>query len=153
MYNSQSNNLNVYTNRALNYDMAAVSLNLRIPIFDGGARRSRVRQADVELRKVNEDIRDSSNALTMAYENAKIQLKNSLTTIQMQKNNQEFAEQVFHDTRNNYQNGLATLTDLMNAETELVEAQNSYNQALLNYKVAEIELIKSNGNITSLLTN
>lgn len=151
MYSSQSNRLNVYSGKSLNYDVAAVSLNLRIPIFDGGARRSRVRQADIDLQKVNEDIRGTSNALTMAYENAKIQIQNSLTTIDMQRTNKEFAEEVFNSTRNNYQNGLASLTDLLTAETDLVTAQNSYNQALLNYKVAEIELIKSNGNIRSLV--
>lgn len=151
MYNSQSNQFNVYSGSALNYDAASVSLNLRIPIFDGGARRSRVRQADLDIQKVQEDLRSTNNALTMAYENAKIQIQNSLSTIDMQKNNKEFAEEVFESTRNNYQNGLASLTDLLNAETELVAAQNSYNQALLNYKVAEIELIKSNGHIQTLV--
>lgn len=151
MYNSQSNQFNVYSGRALNYDAASVSLNLRIPIFDGAARRSRVRQADIDIQKVREDLRNTNNALTMAYENAKIQIQNSLSTIDMQKINKEFAEEVFESTRNNYQNGLASLTDLLNAETELVAAQNSYNQALLNYKVAEIELIKSNGNIQTLV--
>lgn len=153
MYSSQSNQLNVYTGKSLNYDVASVSLNLRIPIFDGGGRKSRVRQAQIDLQKVQEDIRGTSNALNMAYQNAKIQIKNSLTTIDMQRTNKDFAEEVFNSTRNNYQNGLASLTDLLTAETELVTAQNSYNQALLNYKVAEIELIKSNGNIRSLLSN
>lgn len=88
----------------------------------------------------------------MAYENAKIQIRNSLTTIDMQKSNKEFAEEVFNSTRNNYQQGLASLTDLLTAETDLVAAQNSYNQALLNYKVAEIELVKSNGNIRTLVS-
>ncbi len=151
MYSSQSNKLNVYSSQALGYDVAAVSLNLRIPIFDGGARRSRVRQADIDIQKVQEDIRSTTNGLNMAYENAKIQIKNSLTTIDVQRTNKQFAEEVFTSTRNNYENGLATLTDLLNAETELVTAQNSYNQALLNYKVAEIELIKSNGNIRTLV--
>ncbi len=151
MYNSQSDKFNLYSNKALGYDASAVTLTLRIPIFDGGARRSRVRQADIEIQKVNEDIRQSTNGLTMAYENAKIQIQNSLNTIEAQRSNKEFAEEVFESTRNNYQNGLATLTDLLNSETELVAAQNSYNQALLNFKVAEIELIKSNGNITSLI--
>lgn len=151
MYSSQSNRFDIYSNRSLSYDVASVSLNLRIPIFDGGGRRSRVRQADIDLRKVKEDIRNSSNALTMAYENAQIQIRNSLSTIDMQRANKEIAEEVLENTRNNYHNGLATLTDLMNAETELVAAQNSYNEALLNFKVAEIELIKSNGQIESLL--
>lgn len=151
MYNSQSNKFNVYTNKALGYDASAVTLNLRIPIFDGGGRRSRVRQAQVEIEKIQEDIRSTANSLQMAYQNAKIQIRNNLNTIETQKSNQEFAEEVFESTRNNYQNGLATLTDLLNAETEFVAAQNSYNQALLNYKVAEIELIKSSGQIKTLV--
>lgn len=150
-YMSQSDKLNVYSNRALNYDMAAVTLTLRIPIFDGFARRSKVNQANVELLKVHEDLRSQSNALTMAYENARIQIKNSLTTIQTQDANKALAEEVFRSTQNNYHNGLASLTDLLTAETDLVAAQNSYNEALLNFKVAEIELIKSNGNIKSLI--
>lgn len=151
IYNSQSNRFNMYTSRALNYDMSTFTLALRIPIFDGNARRSRVRQADVEIRKVHEDLRNTSNALAMAYENAKIQIKNSLNTIESQRVNKDFAEEVFTSTQNNYRNGLASLTDLLTAETDLVAAQNSYNQALLNYKVAQIELIKSNGNIKSLV--
>ncbi len=151
MYNSQSDKFNLYTPRALNYDMAGVTLNLRIPIFDGNARRSKVRQADVELQKIHEDLRNTSNALTMAYENAKIQIKNSLNTIETQRANKIFAAEVFESTQNNYQNGLASLTDLLTAETDLVAAQNSYNEALLNYKVAQIELIKSSGQIKSLI--
>ncbi|MFC3197020.1 TolC family protein [Parapedobacter deserti] len=151
MYNTQSDRFNLYTPRALSFDMSAVTLNLRIPIFDGHARRSRVRQADVELQKIHEDLRSTSNALTMAYENAKIQIKNSLNTIETQRTNKEFAEEVFNSTQNNYQNGLASLTDLLTAETDLVVAQNSYNEALLNYKVAQIELVKSNGQIKSLV--
>lgn len=151
LYNTQSNKFNLYTNKALGYDAAGISLNLSIPIFDGGQRRSKVKQAQIEIDKVQEDIRSTENALQMAYENARIQIKNSLNTIETQRSNKQFAEEVFNSTRNNYQNGLATLTDLLTAETELVAAQNSYNQALLNYKVAEIELIKSSGNIKSLV--
>lgn len=151
LYNTQSNKFNLYTNKALGYDAAGISLNLSIPIFDGGQRRSKVKQAQIEIDKVQEDLRSTKNALQMAYENARIQIKNSLNTIETQRSNKQFAEEVFNSTRNNYQNGLATLTDLLTAETELVAAQNSYNQALLNYKVAEIELIKSSGNIKSLV--
>lgn len=151
IYNTQSDKLNVYSSRALNFDMSAVTLTLKIPVFDGNARRSRVRQANVELQKVHEDLRNTSNALTMAYENARIQVKNSLNTIESQRTNKEFAQEVLNSTQNNYQNGLANLTDLLTAETDLVAAQNSYNEALLSYKVAQIELVKANGQIKSLV--
>lgn len=152
MLNSQSNRFDLYGSKALNYDMSAVTLTLRVPVFDGFGRRSRVRQSNVELQKINQDIRNTSNSLKMAFDNAQNQLKNSLTTIKTQEENKQLAEEVYNSTQNNYRNGLASLTDLLTSETDLVAAQNSYNEALLKYKVAQIELIKANGNIKSLLT-
>ncbi|NEU09657.1 TolC family protein [Flavihumibacter sp. R14] len=133
------------------YGMGAVGLTLRVPIFDGFKTRSKVRQAKVDLLQNQEDQRNLSNSLNLAYENAKLQLQNSLNTINSQGENVKLAEEVYTSTQNNYKNGLAGLTDLLDAENDLTEAQNSHSQALLNYKLAEIQLIKSNGNIKSLL--
>ncbi|MGN7205824.1 TolC family protein [Pedobacter sp. SAFR-022] len=133
------------------YDASAIGLTLRVPIFDGFATRSRVRQANVEILKAEEDRRETTNALNLAYENAKIALRNSINTINSQRQNVQLAEEIYQSTQNNYNNGLAALTDLLDTENALTEAQNSYTQALLNYKIAEIQLIKSNGNIKSLL--
>jgi outer membrane protein len=131
--------------------MASVGITLRVPIFDGFATRSRVRQADVNLKKADEDIRQMKNALNVDLENAKIKLRDNMSTITAQRQNVILAQEIYQSTQNNYNNGLAPLTDLLDTENALTQAQNSYNQALLNYKVAEIQLIKSNGNIKSLL--
>jgi outer membrane protein len=133
------------------YDASAIGLTLRVPIFNGFATRSRVRQANVELLRADENRRETTNALNLAYENAKIQLRNSINTINSQRQNVNLAEEIYKSTQNNYNNGLAALTDLLDTENALTEAQNSYTSALLNYKIAEIQLIKSNGNIKSLL--
>jgi outer membrane protein len=136
---------------AFYYDASAIGVTLRVPIFDGFATRSRVRQANVDIRRADEDIRNTRNSLNLAYENAKIQLKNNINTIKAQRLNVQLAQEIYNSTQNNYNNGLAALTDLLDTENALTEAQNSYTQALLNYKIAEIQLIKSNGNIKSLL--
>ncbi|HWW38317.1 TolC family protein, partial [Pedobacter sp.] len=152
-YSSQSGGFDFLSSgsASIGYGASAVGLTLKVPIFNGFLTRSKIRQADVDIRKAKEDRRESVNSLNMAYENAKIQLRNSITTINSQKQNTELANEIYKSTQNNYNNGLATLTDLLDTETALTEAQNSYNQALLNYKIAEIQLIKSNGNIKSLL--
>lgn len=152
-YNTQSSKLNLYGPNALNYDMSAISLRLSIPIFDGFAKRARVRQSDISLRKIREDMRNTDNSLVMANKNAKNQVRSSLITITNQKANVGLAMDVYHSTQNNYGNGLATLTDLLNSESELVAAQNSYNEALLNFKIAEIDLARSQGQLKSLLNH
>ncbi len=152
-YSSQSGGFDfLSSNRtAIGFGSSAIGLTLKVPIFNGFLTRSKIRQADVNIQKANEDRIETTNGLNLAYENAKIQLQNSLNTITAQKNNAELAQEIYNSTQNNYNNGLATLTDLLDTETSLTQAQNSYTQALLNYKIAEIQLIKSNGNIKSLL--
>jgi outer membrane protein len=150
-YQTQSNTFNLYSGKALNYDVSAVSLTLKIPVFDGYSRRARARQTDFEIQKGQEEMKKTDNGLRMNYENAQKQTAYSLQAINAQKANRELASEVFESARNNYKNGLASLTDLLDAESELVTAQNSYNEALLNFKVAEIELIKSRGEIKTLV--
>jgi len=149
----QSDKFDLFKRRgsAFYYDASAIGITLRVPIFNGFATRSRVRQADVDLKKTDEDIRERTNSLNLAYENAKIQLRNNINTIKAQRQNVTLAQEIYNSTQNNYNNGLAALTDLLDTENALTSAQNSYTQALLNYKIAEIQLIKSNGNIKSLL--
>lgn len=150
-YNTQNGKLNLYTKKSLNYDMSAVNLTLSIPIFDGNARKSRVRQIENEQRRIEVEKKRTNNNLTMNLQNARQQLLISYNTIRSQSDNQSLAEEVFLSTQNNYQNGLASLTDLLNAETERVTAQNNYHEALLNYKIAEIDLAKAKGEIRLLL--
>ena len=153
-YQGLSNKFPVFkgqTNGANWFDVASVGLNLRVPIFNGGATRSRLRQADVSIRKLQEDISQTRLSLNLAYENAKTQINNSIITLNSQKANVELAQEIFFNTQNNYNNGLAPLTDLLSAENSLTEAQNNYSEALLNYRVAEIQLIKSQGTLKTLL--
>lgn len=149
----QSDKFDLFKRRssAFYYDASAIGVSLTMPIFNGFATRSRVRQAEVDIRKTDEDIRERANSLNLAYDNAKIALRNNINTINAQHENVILAQEIYTSTQNNYNNGLAALTDLLDTENALTEAQNSYTQALLNYKIAEIQLIKSNGNIKSLL--
>ena len=133
------------------FDAASVSLNLRIPIFNGFATRSRIRQADVSIEKLKEDISLTTQSLNLAHENAKSQINNNLITLNSQQKNVELAQEIFFNTQNNYNNGLASLTDLLDAENALTEAQNNYSTALLQYRLAEIQLIKAKGQLKTLL--
>src|SRR5690606_22202862 len=132
-------------------DFSAIALNLRIPIFNGFGTQARIRQADIELRNIEEDLKDTRLSLDLAYENAQTQINNSLVTIGNQRTNVRLAEEVLNDTQNNYQQGLASLTDLLDAENEMIEAQNNYTAALLEYKLAEIQLIKAKGELKTLV--
>jgi len=136
---------------AASFGSMLVGVSLRIPIFNGFATRARMGRAKVDYLKAEQDVRNTRQSLDLRHENAKIQMRNAVNTIQTQRENVKLAQEVYESTQNNYNNGLAPLTDLLDTENALTEAQNSYTQALLNYRIAEIQLKKANGNIKSLI--
>lgn len=130
---------------------SGIGLNLSIPIFTGGTTKSKINQADIQIRQARVTLEDTKLGLSMANENAKAQIKNSLLTINTNRSNVVLAKEVLSDTENNYKNGLATLTELLDAEKALADAENNLNTSLLNFKIAEIQLIKSKGQLKSLV--
>lgn len=134
-------------------DFASVGLNLRIPVFNGGVVKSKVKQAQIDIEKLEVTKRDTRLALDLSLQNAITQLNNSLITLNTQKENVNLAQEVLSNVENNYKFGLATLTDLLDAETSYADAQNNHTNALLDYKIAEIQLIKAKGELKSLTEN
>lgn len=132
-------------------NFSSIGLNLNVPVFNGFSTRSRVRQAEVSLQKIEEDIKDTELALNYQFENAKTQINNSIINVNTQEKNMKLAKEVLENTKNNYLNGLATLTELLDAENALTEAQNNFTTAQLEYKLAEIQIIKSKGELKNLL--
>ena len=150
-YTAMGDKLPLFGNALNQSPNAAIGLNLSIPIFNGGATKSRINQADIKIRAIDVQLEDTKLGLSLANDNAKTQIKNSLLTINTNRGNVSLAKDVLDNTNNNYKNGLATLTELLDAENAYADAQNNLNTALLNYKVAELQIIKAKGQLKSLI--
>lgn len=133
------------------YGVGAFGLRLNIPIFDGFARQSRARQSAIQSLELQKQREGAALSLQAGYESAKKQISNSISAIRAQKQNAELSANVYNSSQSNYNLGLGTLTDLLEAQTSYIQSQNSYTQALLDYKLAELETVRSAGNLRSLL--
>lgn len=132
-------------------DYSAITLGVNIPIFNGFATKARVEMAQIELDKLEVNLKDTKLSLDLSYQNAKSQIENSLLALENQKANVSLAETVTSNTKHNYQYGLATLTELLEAENALLEAKNNYSNAVLEYKIAEIQYYKAKGELKTYL--
>ena len=130
---------------------AMVGVSLRMPIFSGGSRLAKVRESHLDLLKAQEDLHALDQSLRMANLNASLKLKDTQRTISLQEDNQALAEQVFDLAQKNYNLGVASLSDVLNASQSLVQAQMSYASALGDYMKAFIDLKKSRGEIRDLM--
>ncbi len=133
------------------FGFGAFGVNLSIPIFDGFNKSARLQQSKIRTEKTAVDIQDTRQYLSLEYQNTLSQLFNSQKAMEAQKQNVALAEDVLSMTAVQYQESLAPLTDLLAAETSLRNAQSSYNEAKLNFKIAALELLKSKGEILTLI--
>jgi len=132
------------------FPVSMASVNLRVPIFTGLSKTAKVKKADIEIEKARRDETALRQSLTMGYDNALMQLEQSRNTISSQKRNQELASEVLRVTEANYNEGIATLSDLLNASSSLVQARMNYISALNSCVKAFIDLKKADGTIKEL---
>lgn len=138
-------------NNGVNWsDFASIGLNVNIPIFTGGATKSRIQQAEIDILDVEQDIENTKLGLNLDYKNAVTNIENAIINLNSMKDNVELAEKVQSNTQSNYQYGLANLTELLDADNALTQAKQNYANALLDYKQAEIQLIKAKGELNTL---
>ena len=141
---------NGLNNGVLWSDYSAIGLNINIPIFTGGATKSKIQQAEIDIQDLDVDIENTQLSLNLEYKNAIENMENSIINIENMKGNVELAEKVQIDTQSNYQYGLATLTEVLDSENALTDAKQNYTTSLLDYKQAEIKLIKAKGELNTL---
>ena len=132
-------------------DLASIGLSVKVPIFTGGSTKAKINQAEIDLLDIEEQMNDTKLGLDLEYQNAKSQIENTLKSVDIQRENVSLAEKVLSNTQSNYQHGLATLTEIIDSENALTDARNNYSNALLEYKIAEVALIKAKGDLKTLI--
>jgi len=125
------------------------SISLTIPIFDGFSRSSKISQKKIEIKQYQNRIRHQRRTIRKAVSNALADYESNLATLSSQKANRELAKKIYDNSRIQYQNGLVSLTEVLNAETEMQQAQENYLNALLKAHMAKLDLEKAKGVLLS----
>ena len=128
---------NVYANPTNN---PQVSLAFRIPLFDWGEKKARIKaqEAVIDGQKLNyeEEKKQIIIDIRKVYRN----LKNQLNQISIAKKNEENAQLTYEINLERYQNGDLTGMDLNLYQNQLSEKKMAYAQALINYKLELLNL-------------
>lgn len=126
-------------------------LTLNVPIFDGFQKRNQLKQTRLKQTQLLLDEEYLANSLYMEFINANETLRQNKTLLETQKENMQLAENLFGVTQLSYHEGVAPLTELLNAETSLKEAQNQYLTSLLQLNLAELDHLRTSGQLASLI--
>ncbi len=132
-------------------NMNTIGLKATIPIFSSGMRKQQVIQSQLKLQQNQQDFDLNTKYLETNYKNASNSLLSAWSNLQDQKENKELANKVYDQVKLQFDEGMASLTDLLNVESSLLEAENLFNQQLFKYKLSEIELLKATGKLKTLI--
>ncbi len=132
------------------YGNSVVGGTLSFPIFDGLTKKFKVDQLKIQQSQLELDHKYASENIKLSIINATNKLKFNQVDLQGQDSNRKMAEEIYSASLEQYKEGISTLSDLLNMEFSMKEAQTRYLQALVRVKQAELELLYNNGNIQSL---
>lgn len=124
-----------------------IGLNISVPIFDGFARASNVKKAQLEAQQTKNQLDylkiSIDNDVTVARNN----FRSAILTIDVQNKNVSLAEKVYEQTKKKYESGLGSTTDITNAQTDLKTAQSNYVSAMYDAIIAKIDYLKAIGKL------
>jgi len=141
-----------YTEKLLKpkFDMTpknVVGLNLSIPIFSSGMKKSKVAQAKINLHMAETTSQLVNQQLTIQEKQLRYNLNNLLEQYQNQKMNVDIAKEVFDKMNLKFQQGIVSSLELTSANNNYLSAESSYVDILFQLLDAELALRKLNGNL------
>ena len=133
------------------YNSSGIGLTLRVPIFDGLDKRSKIQKAKLDIENTKLSYENALKSLRTRYLNATNDLMNSRRNFTKQKDNYLLAEDVYEVTSDRYREGVASMTEVLQDEMRMSEAQNKYVTAHYNYRVNNLTMLKHTGILETLL--
>jgi len=144
-YEWQGNKLGDMSNGDYWTDFSQVGLRLNVPIFDGFLKKSKIQTAQLNLQQTTQDYNLAKLGLQLSHEAALTSLKVSQNTLRSIIDTRVVAEEVYRVAQSRYKEGLAPITELLDAETSLRQTQANYITTLAQAKLAEIDILSANG--------
>lgn len=129
------------------YPTSTVGLQVSVPIFQGKKRVYNIRNANLELLRLQWSIEDLANQVNTEYIQALSAYKGNLAEYNSLKENLALAEDVYNTLRLQYTAGIKTYLDVIIAETDLRSTQLNYLTALNEVLSSKLDMQKALGTI------
>ncbi|MCK7542793.1 TolC family protein [Marinobacter bryozoorum] len=125
-----------------------VELQLRVPLYQGGAVSSRTRQAENRLEAARYEMRDTRNQVQVEVARITEDLQGSYSRIQALKAAEESANAALDAAEKGFIGGVRSLTDLLDSRNRLADIRRSITQEIFSNLVLQHELRQVAGTLS-----
>ena len=134
---------------SLNRESIYTGASLNFPFYEGGLRKAEVREAKVRERQASLYYDDLKKTIEIEVQSAYLELMTQKGTLKFLNDQMAFARDNYHAVTRQFDFGLSSSLDVLDANTLLVSAERKVASALYNVQLALLRMKKTTG---SLLT-
>ena len=117
-----------------------LTVSLNVPIWDWGTRASKVRQAGLKREQANVDLTVTQRELMRNLQGYYLEAQTAREQMQTLRNLVDLSAESLRLTGLRYQAAEATILELVDAQTTLLQARNAYDDGLVRYRLALMNL-------------
>ncbi len=132
----------------LDINQKGASLNLSMPLFDGGQISASVDQAQAQAQASVQALAGLRDEVTLNTQTAFLNLQDSVAQLHAAEVAASSAKVSLEGTRAGFEVGTRSIIDLLNVATDFIRAEQNYNVALYAHVVARINLKAAAGILT-----
>lgn len=130
---------------------AYVGLNVTIPIFDANKRKLQIRQYRHEQEQARNNRLLQYGQLLEQYDNAVLQIAQTERMFMTQRENLRQSTDVYGVTEIKYKEGVSSMTELLQDEMRLREAQGNLVSAHYQFNKSQVDLLRLSGNLDEII--
>lgn len=135
------------------FGSSLIGLSMNIPIFDGLSKSARIQKNRYTIQQLENQRFYLNDNFRNEIFTAKVNLKNDLNILDVQKENLELAQEVFDIARIKYQEGVGSNLEVVDADGALIEAEINFLAALYDGLISKVNLEKALGLLKADLNN
>jgi outer membrane protein len=129
-------------------DQVGASLNLSIPIYEGGSTRAGIHQAEALSKATRANVANIQDQIKLETQTAFHDLENSVSQFQATQQSVTSAKVSMDGTRKGYEIGSRSIIDLLTATANYAAAERNYYLALYTQLLARTQLKAAAGVLT-----
>ena len=114
-------------------DMGFIGVNARIPLFEGGAIKAKIRKEKARLLSMQAHLRKIRMRIYLDVETSVLNINSAQQRITSAKTAIAQATESLRIEREKYALGKGSITSVLDAQTEMLDAQTNYYNALADY--------------------
>ena len=127
--------------------LGTVMLAVQIPLLHWGDGFRKVKKARFDLENSQLDLEKNTKLLSLQVQQAIRNVQDGYMMIETASLALRQAEENLRVTRNRYNESMATLTDLLDAQSQWQQSYSNYIEAQSQYKIYETEYLRATGTL------